>query len=151
MKRPRAAIIPVIFMTSFLQDGFGHFANCIDLDGVSFDALVPHHEDREQPRGDTKDTLGRVELPLVGMWVGEGISKVGDELILLSGLDDHVVDVGFHILPNLGLQALLYRLLVGRANIFQANGHDLVAVDVVGCYERRFVLVIGVQGYLVIS
>jgi hypothetical protein len=85
------------------------------------------------------------------MWVGEGLSKVGDELILLSGLDDHVVDVGFHILPNLGLQALLYRLLVGRANIFQANGHDLVAVDVVGCYERRFVLVIGVQGYLVIS
>jgi hypothetical protein len=33
---------------------------------------------------------------------------------------------------------------------FQAKGHDLVAVDTMGCYERYFVFVVGMQGYLVI-
>jgi hypothetical protein len=51
----------------------------------------------------------------------------------------------------LGLQALLDCLLVCCSSIFQAKGHDLVAVDAMGRYERRFVFVVGMQGYLVIS
>jgi hypothetical protein len=74
---------------------------CINLDGVSFDASVPHYEAQEQPRGVTEDALGRVELPLVGTHVGEGLGEVGDELILFSGLYDHITDVCFHVLPDL--------------------------------------------------
>jgi hypothetical protein len=33
---------------------------------------------------------------------------------------------------------------------FQAKGHDLVAVDAVGRYERCFVFVVRMQGYLMI-
>jgi hypothetical protein len=34
---------------------------------------------------------------------------------------------------------------------FQTKDHDLVAVDVVRRYERRFVFVVWMHGYLVIS
>jgi hypothetical protein len=111
---------------------------------------VSNHEAQEQFGGHTENALGQVELPLELSQVGEGLRKVCDELVLFGGLDNHIVDVGFYIFPNLRTQALLYRLLVGRTGVFQAKGHDLVAVDVVGCYERRLVFIVGVQGYLVI-
>jgi hypothetical protein len=38
-----------------------------------------------------------LELPRVG----EGFGEVGDELIFLSGLDDHIVYVGFDVFPDL--------------------------------------------------
>jgi hypothetical protein len=47
-------------------------------------------------------------------------------------------------------QAFPYRLLVGGTSVFQAKDHDLIAVDVVMRYERHFVLVVRIQGYLVI-
>jgi hypothetical protein len=34
---------------------------------------------------------------------------------------------------------------------FQAKDHDLVEIDAMRRYERYFVFVVGVQGYLVIS
>jgi hypothetical protein len=34
---------------------------------------------------------------------------------------------------------------------FQAKGHEFVAVDVVGHYECRFIFVVRMQGYLVLS
>jgi hypothetical protein len=42
--------------------------------------------------------------------VGEGLRKVSDEVVLNGGLDDHVIDVGFDVLDDLGFQALLYGL-----------------------------------------
>jgi hypothetical protein len=35
-------------------------------------------------------------------------------------------------------------------SVFQAKGHDLVEIDVVRRYERCFIFVVRVQGYLVI-
>jgi hypothetical protein len=32
--------------------------------------------------------------------VGEGLSEVGDEVVLSGGLDDHVVDVCFDVLDG---------------------------------------------------
>jgi hypothetical protein len=69
----------------------------------------------------------------------------------VNSLDDHIVDVGFHILPDLRLQALLYRLLIGSTGVFQAKGHDLISLDAIWRYECHVVLVIRIQGYLVIS
>jgi hypothetical protein len=63
--------------------------------------------------------------------VGEGLGEVGDEVVFISGLDDHIVDVSFDVLANLGFQALLDGLLVGHSNIFEAESHGRVVVDAV--------------------
>jgi hypothetical protein len=112
---------------------------------------VPDLEAHEQSGGDTEDTLCWVELPLELSQIGEGFGEVGDELVFFCGLDDHIVYISLDVLSDLGLQALLDCLLVGCSSVFQAKGHDLIAIDAVRCYERRFVFVIRMQGYLVIS
>jgi hypothetical protein len=112
---------------------------------------VPDHEAQEQSGGDTKDTLCWVKLPLELSQVSEGFDEVGDELVFFCGLDDHIVYVSFDVLADLGLQALLDCLLICCSSVFQAKGHDLVAVDVVRRYERRFDFVVRMQGYLMIS
>jgi hypothetical protein len=76
---------------------------------------------------------------------------VSDEVAFVGGLDDYVVDVGFGVLDDLGFQALLAGLLVGRSSVLEAEGHGRVAIDVVWCYERRLILVRDLQGYLVIA
>jgi hypothetical protein len=48
---------------------------------------------------------------------------------------------------TLGTSELPFDMLL---QCFQTKGHDLVAVDVVRRYERRFIFVVGMQGYLVI-
>jgi hypothetical protein len=45
--------------------------------------------------------------------------EVGDEVVLGGGLDDHVVDVGFDVLADLGFQAVLDGLLVGRSSVLE--------------------------------
>jgi hypothetical protein len=64
---------------------------------------VSDHEAQEQSGGYTEDTLGRIELPLELPQVGEGFGEVGDELIFLGGLDDHIVYVCFDVSPDLRL------------------------------------------------
>jgi hypothetical protein len=44
-----------------------------------------------------EDTLGWVEFPLELAQAVEGFLKVGDELVVVSGLDDHVIHVRFNI------------------------------------------------------
>jgi hypothetical protein len=83
--------------------------------------------------------------------VDEGLSEVCDEVVLGSGLDDHVIDVGFDVLANLGFQALLDGLLIGRSSVLEAESHGCVAVDAVRRYERRLILVRDLQRYLVIA
>jgi hypothetical protein len=43
------------------------------------------------------------------------MGEVSDEIVLGGGLEDHVVDIGFDVLADLGFQALLDGLLVGRS------------------------------------
>jgi hypothetical protein len=62
--------------------------------------------------------------------VRESLGEVGDEVIFVGGLDDHVVDVGIDVLAILGIQALLDGLLVGRSSVHETEGHGRVAVDV---------------------
>jgi hypothetical protein len=75
---------------------------------------------------------------------------VGDELVFHCGLDDHIIYISLNVLPDLGLQTLLDRFLLCCSSVFQAKGHDLVAVDAVRSYECCFIFVVRVQGYLVI-
>jgi hypothetical protein len=107
----------------FLVGWLGHLAYGVDLRWVGFNALVPDHEAQEQSGGDTEDTLCWVELPLELSQIGEGFGEVGDDLVFHCGLD---------VLPYLGLQALLDFLLVCCSSVFQAKGHDLVAINAMG-------------------
>jgi hypothetical protein len=45
----------------------------------------------------TEDAFGRVELPPKLALAVEGFLEVGDELVAISGLDDHVIHVSFNI------------------------------------------------------
>jgi hypothetical protein len=80
---------------------------------------VPDHEAQEQSGGDTKDTLGWVELPLELSEVGEDFGEVDVELVFLGGLEDHIIYVGFDVLLDLRLQALLNWLLICFSSIFR--------------------------------
>jgi hypothetical protein len=44
-----------------------------------------------------EDALGCVELPPELVQPVEGFLEVGDELVVLSSLDDHVIHVSFNI------------------------------------------------------
>jgi hypothetical protein len=122
----------------------------VDFRWVGFNASVPDHEAQEQSGGDTEDALCWVELPLELSEVGEGFGEVGDELVFHCGLDDHIIYIGLDVLPDFGFQTLLNRLLVSCCRIFQAKSHDFVAIDAMRRYERCFVFIVGMQGYLVI-
>jgi hypothetical protein len=102
---------------------------------------VADHEAQELARWNAKDTLLCVELPAVAPEVGKGLGEVGDEVVLHYGLDNYVFDICFDVVADLGLQALLEGLLVGRYNVLEVERHCRVAVDTVWCYECYFVLV----------
>jgi hypothetical protein len=51
----------------------------------------------------TKDALLRVDLPAVDPEVGEGLGEVGDEVVFVGSLDNHVVDVSLDVLADLRL------------------------------------------------
>jgi hypothetical protein len=59
------------------------------------------------------------------------MGEVGDEVVFINGLDNHVINVGFDVLADLGFQALLDGLMVGRSSVLKPEGHGRVAVDVV--------------------
>jgi hypothetical protein len=96
-----------------------HGAHSVDLHGVGFNASVSNHEAQEQAGGYTEDTLGWVELPLELPHVGEGFGEVGDKLVFLGGLDDHIVYVSFNVSPDPRLQAFLYFLLICCSSVFR--------------------------------
>jgi hypothetical protein len=144
----QAAIIPVSFITSFFP--VGRFILQMASTLVGFASMSRWLT--MKPRSlRTEDAFLRVELPAVAPEVDEGLGEIDDEVVFVSGLNDHVVDVGFNILADLGFQALLDGLLVGRSSVLEAEGHGRVAVDVVRHYERRLILVRDLQGYLVIA
>jgi hypothetical protein len=51
----------------------------------------------------------------------------------------------------LRLHALLDCLLICCSIVFKTKGHDLIAVDAMGRYERRLIFVVGMHFYLVRS
>jgi hypothetical protein len=58
----------------------------------------------------------------------ESLFKIGDERVRVSGLDDHVIHIGFDILVELCLETLLDGSLVSSAGVLQPERHGRVAV-----------------------
>jgi hypothetical protein len=100
MKRPRAAIIHVSFMTSFLLDGLAILRIASTFVGFASMPRCPTIKPRSNPEG-TPNTH------LVGLsfhWNSRRLAKVplrSDELIFHGSLDDYIVYVGFNVLPDL--------------------------------------------------
>jgi hypothetical protein len=141
-------------LVSFIMSFFpvvGQFILRMALTLVGFASMLWWLTMKPRSLPDTEDALLRVELPAVVPEVGEGLGEVGNEVVFVGGLENHVVNVGFDVLADLRLQTLLDGLLVGRSSVLKAQSHGHVAVDVVRCYERRLVLVRDLQGYLMVA
>jgi hypothetical protein len=70
--------------------------------------------------------------------------------VRISGLDDHVIHVGFDVLVELLLEAGLDSSLVGGAGILQPERHCCVAVGAERGDERGLLLVFFLDGDLVV-
>jgi hypothetical protein len=91
-----------------------------------------------------------VELPLVLSQRCKSLFKIGDERVGISGLDDHVIHVGFNILVELLLEAGLDSLLVGGVGVLQLERHRRVAIGAEQGDERGLLLVFFLDSNLVV-
>jgi hypothetical protein len=71
----------------------------------------------------------------------ESLFKIGDERVGVSGLDDHVIHIGFDVLVELPFETGLDSSLVGSAGVLQPEGHGRVAVCAKRGDERGLLLV----------
>ena len=91
----------------------------------------------------TRTFSGRSPLSAIGF-------EVGEEGVLLLGLDDDIVDVGVRVAANLVVQAFLRATLVCSSRILQAEWHGGVAVRAIGGDEGGLELIVRVQRDLVV-
>jgi hypothetical protein len=97
-----------------------------------------------------EDALVRVELPAVLLQGCKSLFKIGDERLGISGLDDHVIHVGFDVLVGLSLETGLDSSLVSGASILQPERHDRVVVGTERGDERGLLLVFFLDSNLVV-
>jgi hypothetical protein len=76
--------------------------------------------------------------------------KIGDERVGVSGLDDHVIHVGFDVLVELSLETGLDSSLVGSAGVLQPERHGRVAVGNKRGDEHGLLLVFFLDSDLVV-
>jgi hypothetical protein len=71
----------------------------------------------------------------------ESLFKISDERVGVSGLNDHVIHIGFDVLVELPLETGLDSSLIGSAGVLQPEGHGRVAVRAKWGDERGLLLV----------
>jgi hypothetical protein len=94
--------------------------------------------------------LVRVELPAVLSQGCESLFKIGDERVGVSGLDDHIIHIGFDVLVELSLETGLDSSLVGGAGVLQPKRHGRVTVGAKRGDERGLLLVFFLDSNLVV-
>jgi hypothetical protein len=78
-------------------------------------------EAKQFSRRYAEDAFVRVELPAVLSQRCESLFKIGDERVGVSGLDDHIIHVGFDVLVELSLETGLDSSLVVAPAFFSPN------------------------------
>jgi hypothetical protein len=76
--------------------------------------------------------------------------KIGDARVRVSGLDDHVIHVGFDVLVKLSFEIGLDSSLVSSAGVLQPERHGRVAVGAKRGDERGLLLVFFLDSNLVV-
>jgi hypothetical protein len=80
----------------------------------------------------------------------ESLFEVVDEGTGVSGLDDHVIHIGFDVLVELPLEEGLDSSLIGGAGVLQPEGHGRVVVCAKRGDERGLLLVFFLDRDLVV-
>jgi hypothetical protein len=114
----RAAMHPVSFCTSLMKVGAFILVMAEIFSGF---ASMPRRlmmKPSSFPRY-AEDGLVRVELPPVLLQGCESLFKIGDECVRVSGLDDHIIHIGFDVLVELSLETGLDSSLVRSAGVLQ--------------------------------
>jgi hypothetical protein len=101
--------------------------------------------------GHVKDALRRVKLPSKPSQAIEGPLEISNELVVGSGLDDHVIHVSFNVAVQLIREAQLDGPLIGGSCVLQPEGHRGVCVCSKEGDERHFDLVFLLESYLMIT
>ena len=78
-------------------------------------------------------------------------SKVGNELIIVLGLDDDVINIGLGVTPNLPLESFLDGLQVCSTRVLEAEHHGVVAVCPEGRDEGGLLLIRLILGDLMVA
>jgi hypothetical protein len=81
----------------------------------------------------------------------ENIFKIDDEHVEVSGLDDHIIHIGFDILVELLLEAGLDSSLVGSTGVLQPERHCREAVGAKRGDEHSLLLVFFLDSDLVVT
>jgi hypothetical protein len=80
----------------------------------------------------------------------ESLFKIGDELVGISGLDDHIIHIGFDVLVELLLEAVPDSSLVGGTGVLQPERHCCVAIGAEWGDECGLLLVFFLDSDLVV-
>jgi hypothetical protein len=80
----------------------------------------------------------------------KALFKVVDEGTRVSGLDDHVIHLGFDVLVELPLEAGLDSSLICSISVLQPEGHGRVAIRMKPGDERGLLLVFFLDRDLVV-
>ena len=74
----------------------------------------------------------------------ERLLEVVQVVLFFFALDEHIVDVHFHVLPNLLAEHLVYQSLVRGSCVLQTKRHDPEAVEpLVGDEGYLFLIFLG--------
>ena len=96
-----------------------HPEDGVDLLWIGYDASVADDEAKQLACWYPEDAFVRVELPVELSEAVEDLFEVSEEVVGVLGLDDHVVDIGFHALPPVLGETRLDGSLVCRSGVIQ--------------------------------
>ena len=71
-------------------------------------------------------------------------------VLFFFALDEHIVNVHFHVPPNLLAKHLVYQSLVRSPRVLQTKGHDPITVESLAGDEGRLFLILFSHLYLVV-
>jgi hypothetical protein len=107
---------------------------------------------QQYTRRDSKDTLLRIELPLVLVQSRENLLEIVDQGMGLPGFYNHIINVGFDkVILYLVLETVLDDALACGPRVLEPKRHCHVAVCAKRRDEGRLDLVVLVESDLVIT
>ena len=126
-----------------------HFQQCSDFFCIYFDSILSHREPGEIVQNHTK-TLARIEFHLVPPQLAKCFFEVGYIPIYLNALDQHAINVDFHIEPNLIFEYLIDEALVSGFYIFQPKRYHFIVIQIFISCKRSLLHVFKYHSNLIV-
>ncbi|GMH01892.1 hypothetical protein Nepgr_003731 [Nepenthes gracilis] len=110
------------------QEIGSHVRKGLDFLWVCLDPLLGDYETQECFRGYPKDALSQIQLHLVLTEHLKRLCQITDMVASGSALNEHIVNINFHIAADLFLKYFIYQPLVGGSYVLDVVGHYLIAI-----------------------